>query len=104
MLGTSPLWDSVSCSSTFSKMRTEEVAKKDRSLKYRPSVKSSTVTNNNEREEDFEDHKLPSWDLLEKALNKKLLTYEYVKCDSFEENANVDYVLISNDTKEVTRM
>ncbi|OXU22869.1 hypothetical protein TSAR_006653 [Trichomalopsis sarcophagae] len=94
--GTSALWDSVSCNSTFTKVKLREDTPNALAMELHQS-------NNNRKVQNYENNKLPSWELLEKVLNKKCLSFEYIKSDSCEENedVNVDYLFISNDTKEI---
>lgn len=94
------MWDSVSCNSTFTKVKSEKIIQNAASSKL-----GSKIPTRHETEENFEDHMLPSWELLENALQTKFLKYEYIKPNSFEENkdVNVEYLLISNDTKELSK-
>ncbi|XP_058794582.1 uncharacterized protein LOC131666180 isoform X2 [Phymastichus coffea] len=88
--GTSPLWDSVSCNSTFSRVKTEDAIE----------------ANTNDNEKDDDDDRLPTWDLLENALNNKFLTYKSDdQPNSIDGNkdVNVEYLVISNDTKEFAK-
>uniref|UniRef100_A0ABD2XDQ4 Mab-21-like HhH/H2TH-like domain-containing protein n=2 Tax=Trichogramma kaykai TaxID=54128 RepID=A0ABD2XDQ4_9HYME len=117
--GTSPLWNSVSCSSTFTKMQQQDPSRSDE-----PTFKVSDRSSNDNwysggtaimkmKNDDATPEQLPSWEVLERVLNEKFNTYEYHKSTGaggvlpppFDDakDTSLDYVLISNDTKESSK-
>ncbi|CAB0028919.1 unnamed protein product [Trichogramma brassicae] len=117
--GTSPLWNSVSCSSTFTKMQQQDPGRTDEST-FKVSDRSSKdnwysggTAIMKMKNDDATPEQLPSWEVLERVLNEKFNTYEYHKSTSaagvlpapFDDakDTSLDYVLISNDTKESSK-
>jgi hypothetical protein len=73
--------------------------KNDTAITDRSKFESTT---NIEKDENFQKHMLPSWDLLEYTLNRELATYDQMKPNFCENNkdVNVEYLLIKNDSKQ----
>ena len=95
--GTSPMWDSVSTSRSFGRSRSEEMISREDSPKWNTIDSRCSINDQEYRDTD----KLPSWDVLEATLNRKLLRYDNVQ-DSLDTNKDVgiDYLLAGNERKE----
>lgn len=91
------MWDSVSTSGSFAKSRSEEMISREDSPKWNTIDSRCSITDQEYRDTD----KLPSWDVLEANLNRKLLRYDNVQ-DSLDANKDVgiDYLLAGNEKKE----
>ncbi|KAJ8675299.1 hypothetical protein QAD02_011085, partial [Eretmocerus hayati] len=84
--GKSPLWDSVSCNSTFVRVK-DYPPRKPHGSNTELEIDHSTL---NRDERDLNEIHLPSWGTLEKNLDDKFSTYEYAKSGSSPSRINGD--------------
>ncbi|XP_043269772.1 uncharacterized protein [Venturia canescens] len=106
MRGTSPMWDRVSIDENLAKSCSEEMMSREESPKW-------NLENCRRRNalDPIDDERLPSWDFLETALNRKLARFENQHehrqsraSPSFTtKNSSVDYPSMANASKEFPR-
>ncbi|XP_066586521.1 uncharacterized protein [Prorops nasuta] len=96
--GSSRLWDNVDTNSNVSKIRSDEMESREESPKWNSLDYRRTFDSYDISEGDC----LPSWEILEATLNKRLTKLNSGESDSLEINKDVsiDYILTTNPKKE----
>ena len=98
------MWDCVSSDGNFSKNRSEEMMSREESPEWNLENRQRRNALN-----PSDDERLPSWDFLESALNRKLSRYEHQQAHSSDSMGNgpsdveIDYFVMANAKTEFSR-